>query len=528
MPAARIKTPSTSASPTSTEAQPQSILIVDPDTDFAAWASRHLAAPSIETLTSNNTEEGFRIFRDRRPDVVISELKVMPDSGMEFLRRIREVDPKAMVLLTTGFPPSSAVIEAMRLGAYEFLRKESLPFELRPVVEGALRARDEMRAAAQEPPPGRDDTAQLFQEDFIGTSPSMQEVYKLIGRVSRSDATVMITGENGCGKERVARAIHKFSPRAKREFVAINCAAIPDNLLESELFGHEKGAFTGATAQRIGRFEQCDGGTLFLDEIGDMPMPVQSKILRVLQEGEFSRLGGNTTLKADVRILAATNKVLEREVEAGRFREDLFYRLNVIRIHLPPLRQRREDIRLLAEFFLKAAARRSGGRPLRLSEEAVGELENYDWPGNVRELENAIQRACVLATTEVILPRDIPLGSAPRTAAKLAGPAEAKPGGGSGASVAEVPLDAALEVLFRAAEKDKSLQLLPFVERELTQYAMDKTGWNQVRAAKMLGITRATLRKRLERFDLERAPAGGGEDGEQLGEWHSGEVRSPQ
>ena len=240
----------------------------------------------------------------------------------------------------------------------------------------------------------------------------MQGVFKMIGRASRSDAPVMITGESGCGQGTRRPRHPPIQCAQHKEFVAINCAAIPEKLLESELFGHEKGSFTGATAQRVGRFEQCDGGTLFLDEIGDMPLPVQSKILRVLQEGEFSRVGGNETLSTDVRIIAATNRNLEREVEANRFREDLFYRLNVVRIHLPPLRERLEDILPLANFFLqRLAARTPAAAASGLSEEAIRTLEEYDWPGNVRELENTIQRACVLATADVLLPKDILMGS---------------------------------------------------------------------------------------------------------------------
>jgi transcriptional regulator with GAF, ATPase, and Fis domain len=317
----------------------------------------------------------------------------------------------------------------------------------------------------------------------------MQQVFKMVGRVAGSDAAVMVTGESGVGKELVACAIHNYSARINRSFLAINCAAIPDNLLESELFGHEKGAFTGAATQRIGRFDQCNKGTLFLDEIGEMPLTVQSKILRVLQEGEFSRVGGNETLHTDVRIVCATNKNLEDEVAKRTFREDLFYRLNVVRIHIPPLRQRVEDIRLLAEYFLQKIANRKHTLPLKLSEEAVRVLESYPWPGNVRELENTLQRAAVLSTADILLPKDIPLG--------LAAPEATK--GNEIATLDLMPKDRAIEVLFQAAADEPSLRLLPWIEREFTLRAMHKTGDNQVRAAKLLGITRATLRKRLDR-----------------------------
>ncbi len=360
----------------------------------------------------------------------------------------------------------------------------------------------------------------------------MQGVFKMIGRVSRSDAPVLITGESGSGKEIVASAIHRFSLRANKEYVAINCAAIPGELLESELFGHEKGAFTGASAQRIGRFEQCDGGTLFLDEIGDMPLPVQSKILRVLQEGEFSRVGGNQTLRSDVRILAATNKDLEREVERNLFREDLFYRLNVVRIHIPPLRQRQEDIPLLVDFFLQRIAEQRHAEKIRVTEEGMRLLENYDWPGNVRELENTIHRACVLANSNVLLPKDIPIGRVPRRVEADTEDASQKGGGGKpspvtqpvssapatpgvGSSVAEpmpaeappvnpaeISVEQAVQVLLNAAEKDPEMQLLPWLEREMTRFAMERVNRNQVQAAKLLGITRGTLRKRLERYEI--------------------------
>jgi two-component system nitrogen regulation response regulator GlnG len=320
-------------------------------------------------------------------------------------------------------------------------------------------------------------------------------VFKLIGRVSHSDAPVMITGESGSGKELVARAIHNFSARSAKNFVAINCAAIPEQLLESELFGHEKGAFTGAVSQRVGRFEQSHGGSLFLDEIGDMALPLQAKLLRVLQDGEFSRVGGSDVLKANVRIIAATNKNLEREVAEKHFREDLFYRLNVVRIQLPPLRQRAEDIRLLAEYFLQKVALQKRLPRLHLSEDVIVALENHAWPGNVRELENTIQRAAVLATSDMILPKDVPLGAPDLANA---------PAPTHGAAPAAITPEAAIATLLETAQADPSIELLPWLEREFTRHAMAVTRGNQVRAAKLLGITRATLRKRCEIFGIHR------------------------
>ncbi|MFV1994376.1 MAG: sigma-54-dependent transcriptional regulator, partial [Verrucomicrobiales bacterium] len=264
----------------------QTVLIVDPESDFLDWSKRHLAAPSIKIITEPDAERALKTFIAKKPELTLLEVHLAPFNGMELLRRIRQQDPGAMVVLTTGFPTTSAVIESMKLGAYDFLRKESLAYDLRPVVEGALKALEQIRETqAAEPAAPVPELGQM-KENIIGNSAAMQDVFKMIGRVSPSDVPVMVTGESGCGKEIVATAIHKFSLRAKGEFVAINCAAIPGALLESELFGHEKGAFTGAVSQRVGRFEQCDGGTLFLDEIGDMPLAVQSKLLRVLQEGE--------------------------------------------------------------------------------------------------------------------------------------------------------------------------------------------------------------------------------------------------
>ncbi|MFT5465377.1 MAG: DNA-binding NtrC family response regulator [Verrucomicrobiales bacterium] len=486
---------------------PQTILIVDTEEDFLGWAKKHLSAPGVSVVTATSAETGMNQFEKLQPDLSIIELRLQSVNGLELLRRMRLHDPNAMVVITTGFPSTSAVIESMKLGAYDVLRKESLNFELRPVVEAVLRAQEEIRVVRESKP--KQQSAEDYRETIIGKSPAMQDVFKMIGRISRSDAPVLITGESGCGKEVVATAIHKFSLRSNQEYVAINCAAIPPDLLESELFGHEKGAFTGAQAQRVGRFEQCDGGALFLDEIGDMPLPVQSKILRVLQEGEFSRVGGNQTLRSDVRIIAATNKDLEKEVELKRFREDLFYRLNVVRIHIPPLRQRREDILLLVDFFLQRIADKRGAEKIRVTDEALQLLEAYDWPGNVRELENTIQRACVLANNNVLLPKDIPVGRVPR---RVEAPSEetepetipetpeiqpAPP-----APPSEITLDQAVEKLLDAAEADENLQLLPWLEREMTKFAMKRVGGNQVKAAKLLGITRGTLRKRLERHDI--------------------------
>jgi len=452
------------------------LILVDPDPDFLNWAAGHLKAPGVEISAFERANEAFASFQKNKADLVLAEVRQAGGTGIELLKKLRQTDPNAMVILFSANSTTSQVIDAMRLGAYDVLPKEKLQYELRTVVESALSAvevRRTTRAMVTQAP------ADSIQETIIGRSSAMQDVFKLIGRVSRSDAPVMITGESGCGKELVAGAIHKFSPRATKEFVAINITAIPDNLLESELFGHEKGSFTGAVVQRVGRFEQCDGGTLFLDEIGDMPLPVQSKLLRVLQEGDFSRVGSNQTLRSDVRVLAATNKNLEEEVAAGRFREDLFYRLNVVRLHIPPLRHRREDVRLLAEFFLGRQSARRRGPAMRFTEDALVLMEAYDWPGNVRELENTIQRACALCNSDVLLPSDIPLGS---TGNRHANPASTV-----------TRMRDALTTLMHMAESSPDIELLPWVEKELTRIAFRHFHEDADRTAKFLGVPVATL-----------------------------------
>jgi len=471
----------------------QTILLVEPEADFSEWAVRQLATPDTEVLSAQTADEAFELFRKKAPDLVIAEAHLAPFSGLELLTKIREADPNALVILMSAFGSTQAVIESMKRGAFDFLRKESLPFNFKVVVDEALRLKADVASATAFKPQL---TVEQHEDSIVGQSPGMQQVFKMIGRVAQSDAPVMITGESGSGKELIASAIHRYGRRSSKMFLAINCAAIPENLLESELFGHEKGSFSGAISQRVGRFEQCSGGTLFLDEIGDMPMQLQSKLLRVLQDGDFTRVGGTETLHADVRVVAATNKVLEDEVTEKRFREDLFYRLNVVRIQLPALRERREDIKLLAEYFLQKIATRKHTMRLKLSEDAVKVLENWSWPGNVRELENTLERACVLAATDVLLAKDIPLGTLGEQLNGIGNPVTV-PGGNPMPVLDE---QAAIRFLIEKAMNDPELQLLPWLEKEFTLYAMRHTNGNQVKASKLLGVTRATLRKRLERF----------------------------
>lgn len=386
------------------------LLLVDPDLDFLDWATKHLTGKNLKILRCDNATNALKVVEKTPIGVVVAEMQLSPFDGMELLDRIRQVSPQTLVILTAGFPTTGQIIEATQRGAHDVLRKESLAFEFRAVVESALQTRDERRSADHP-------TSEMPKYDgrvkMIGASRALQEVFKIVGRVARSDAPILIAGESGTGKELVAKAIHEYSPRRQRELITINCGAIPENLLESELFGHEKGSFTGAIARRSGRFEQADGGTLFLDEIGDMPLTIQVKLLRVLQDGTFSRVGSNETIKTDARIIAATHKNLTEEVAAGKFREDLYYRLNVVEIRIPPLRERLEDVPLLAEYFLQRITKKNGMARIRLTVEAINALQSHQWPGNVRELENTIARACALATSDILLPADIPLASAP-------------------------------------------------------------------------------------------------------------------
>jgi len=384
----------------------------------------------------------------------------------------------------------------MKLGAYDYLLKPFDVPKLKEIVLNALKAANDMRQVVSYQP-------LLEKEDYelgiVGRSEPMQQVFKLIGQLAGSDATALITGESGTGKELVARAIYHHSKRNQHPFLAVNCAAIPEQLLESELFGHERGSFTGATNQRIGKFEQCNRGTIFMDEIGDMTPATQTKILRVLQSGTFERVGGNQPIKVDVRVIAATNRPLEQAVAKRQFREDLFYRLNVVRVHLPALRERRTDIRLLVNYFLKNFAKDQQGGPKSVGPGLIKALEKYHWPGNVRELENIIRRALVVAKGDAILLSDLPPEITGSGATPSGGPVPAPAADGAASD-----LSILARQLFQWARRDPKLKVIPEVERELVIQALKETNGNQVHAAKILGITRATLRKRVEKFKIQK------------------------
>jgi nitrogen regulation protein NR(I) len=480
------------------------LLLIDDEADVQYSFRRIFDSPEIELSTANSGEEGLKLIPKVKPDLVLMDVRMGGITGLETLRRLRESDAKLPVIMMTAYGTTQTAIEAMKLGAYDYLLK---PFDvprLKQIVFAALKAARDMKQVVSYEP-------LLEMEDYdlgiIGRSEPMQQVFKLIGQLSTSNATALITGESGTGKELVARAIYHHSQRADKPFLAINCAAIPENLLESELFGHEKGAFTGAAAQRVGKFEQCNHGTIFLDEIGDMTLATQTKILRVLQNGTFERVGGNIAIKVDVRVIAATNKPLEEAVAKKEFREDLFYRLNVVRVAIPPLRERPGDIRLLVNYFLKKIARSQNQQPKSISNDALSALEQHAWPGNVRELENIMQRALVVAKGEAILSSDLPREFFPQAQPTSSAAVPQSPALMAEASTAvptEQDLPSLARALFRWARQEAKLKVIPAVERELIIHALVETKGNQVQAAKLLGITRATLRKRVEKFGIKQ------------------------
>jgi two-component system response regulator HydG len=391
---------------------PFRVLVVDDEASARSGLEILLSQEGFCVDTAEHGLAALEVVADRPPDVVVTDLKMPRMDGLELLGRLRERDPHLPVIVVTAFGDVASAVNAMRHGAENYLVKPVDFDELTVAIQRAIERRD-LRVEAEQL------RRQLREKDgsgldgLIGSSPAMQEIYALATRVAPARATVLITGESGTGKGQLAEAIHKKGPRAGGPFVTLHCAAIPEALLESELFGHEKGAFTGADRRRLGRFEQAHGGTLFLDEVGDIPPSIQVKLLRVLQERAFERVGGNETIKTDVRLIAATNKDLAREVAEGRFREDLFYRLNVVHIEMPPLRVRGSDVVTLATHFLKRFAAENNKAITGFSEKATQRLLSHRWPGNVRELENAIERAVVLASGPLIEEGDLPIRVAP-------------------------------------------------------------------------------------------------------------------
>jgi nitrogen regulation protein NR(I) len=469
------------------------LLLIDDEEDVRYSLQRIFDSPDVELAAAPSGEEGLKIIPKFKPDLVLMDVRMGGINGLETLRKIRASNPKLLVILMTAYGTTQTAIEAMKLGAYDYLLKPFDAVKIKELIANALKAARDMKQVVSYQP-------LLESEDYelgiVGRSEPMQQVFKLIGQVAASDATALITGESGTGKELVARAIYHHSNRNTQPFLAVNCAAIPEQLLESELFGHERGAFTGATNQRVGKFEQCNHGTIFLDEIGDMTPATQTKILRVLQSGTFERVGGNQPISVDARVIAATNKPLEQAVATKQFREDLFYRLNVVRLQVPPLRDRRDDIPLLVNYFIEKIGREQQHPPKSIAASVIKTLEKYHWPGNVRELENAIRRAHVMTKSDAILLSDLP--------PEISGNIAAQPAAGPVATAATDDAAGLARQLFQWARREPKLKIIPAVERELVIQALKETNDNQVAAAKLLGITRATLRKRIEKFGIQR------------------------
>jgi two-component system nitrogen regulation response regulator GlnG len=466
------------------------ILIAD-DEDSLRWVlEKGLSQAGYDVKGVKDGDSALRAYQAEAFDLVFLDVRMPGMDGLTALGKLRDIRPDAQVVVMTAHGTMDTAIQAMQRGAYDYLAK---PFDLDEVVLLAERALAAARLT-QEVARLKTGLREVWEfGSLIGRHPRMQEVYKTIGRIAASDVTVLLRGESGTGKELVARAIHHYSRRAGRPFVAVSCAAIPGTLLESELFGHERGAFTDAKERRLGKLELAHGGTFYLDEVGDMPMDLQTKVLRALQERIIERVGGNESIHIDVRVLAATNRDLDGLMKEGKFREDLYYRLNVVTLNLPPLRERRRDVPLLVEHFLAKYAEDLGERGV--SPEALDRLVGYDWPGNVRELENVIQRAIVMAKSGVVLPEHLPIG--PVSAA------------------ASVAVDASLEELVerkllecvRGLRTHASANLydlmIGLVEKPLLRAVLRETGGNQVRAAQILGINRNTLRKKLTEHGID-------------------------
>jgi DNA-binding NtrC family response regulator len=446
---------------------PTTILVVDDDADMREWVKDDLEHEGFIVETADGGRAGVERVKKGGVDLVVSDVK-MPDlDGLDLLREVREVEPSPFVIIVTGFGSIDTAIRAVKLGAYDYITK---PFKIDQLLLSIDKALAE-RTLRSEVTRLREEISQRDRlENIIGRSVPMQEIFALVRRVSASHANVLVTGESGTGKELVARAVHAKSPRKHRPFVAVNCAAIPENLLESEIFGYVRGAHSTATADRQGLFVEANGGTLFLDEIAELPLQLQPKLLRVLQDGEVRPLGMNRAVRVDVRVVAATNRDLERQLREGRFREDLYYRLNVIQINLPPLRGRPEDILPLAEHFLVRAVERSGKPVKGWQESAKKVLLGYHWPGNVRELENVVERAVALAEEPLIGLVDLPRAMQDRRSQ---------------------------DRLATAVAQGFTLDQL---EREYIERVMELEGGNKTRAAQRLGLDRKTLYRKLEEY----------------------------
>jgi DNA-binding NtrC family response regulator len=474
----------------------EKILLIDDDEGLIHFLGRFFQRKGYEVSACLSGIAAFDKIENESFDLILLDYKMPELNGIDILIRIKKSQVKTPVIIMTAYGTTELAIEAMKHGAYDYLIKPFERKELSRIVSEALIVNRQMKEIVSFP----DSASRVLPDSakgslqIIGTSKKMQDVYKLIGQIADKDVPVLISGETGTGKELVARAIYHHSGRSRKPFIAINCAAIPDNLFESELFGYERGAFTGAERTYIGKLERCDGGTCFLDEIGDLSLPVQAKLLRVLQEGEFERLGGRGTIKVNVRMLAASNKDLKKEVEEGTFREDLYWRLKVIALDLPPLRERTEDIYALADYFLSRFTAEYNKPIHYISEIIRKKFKSYSWPGNVRELENSIRRAILLCTGDIISEEQFDFLrhrdeksfqnlNHDQLLARLKDKVE----------------DVVTEIL-RISKHDIHANIIDMVEETLIIKALEECGNNQVKAARMLGISRNTLRHRLKKI----------------------------
>lgn len=446
------------------------ILIADDEKNLRWVLAKILKEEGFSVIEGDDGEKAFRLFVDEEPDVVILDYRMPKIDGMEVLRQIRKLNEKTPVIMITAYGNTEAAVEAMKLGAVDYLAKPFDMEELKIKINKALSI-DRM---SREIEFLKGEATQPFDKRIVGGSRIMQELFEMVEKVADTNATILITGDSGTGKELIANAIHQKSPRKNQPYITVNCGAIPDNLLESELFGYEKGAFTGAQNRKPGRFDRAKGGTLFLDEVGELSLALQVKLLRVLQEREFERVGGTEVIKSDVRIITATNRNLDKMVEEGAFREDLLYRLKVIPIKVPSLRERREDIPLLTDFFITKYAGILNKGIIKIDEDILEILKNYDYPGNIRELENIIERMVILSADGKMMIESLPK-----------------------------------EVIKGAYFSRKDIFMLPEdginleeVEKSFVRQALELANWNQTHAAKLLSIPRHALIYRMEKFGL--------------------------
>ncbi|MBK1711498.1 nitrogen regulation protein NR(I) [Rubrivivax gelatinosus] len=489
------------------------IWIVDDDQSIRFVLEKALVREQFAVRSFSGARDVLAALDDDEPQVLVSDIRMPGGSGIDLLAKVKARLPALPVIIMTAYSDLDSAVSAFQGGAFEYLPK---PFDLNKAVELIRRAVDESL---------RDEVREIVDKavpEMLGQAPAMQDVFRAIGRLSQSNVTVMITGESGSGKELVARALHKHSPRGQGPFVAINTAAIPKDLLESELFGHERGAFTGAQTMRRGRFEQADGGTLFLDEIGDMPFDLQTRLLRVLSDGQFYRVGGHQPLKTNVRVIAATHQNLEQRVKDGVFREDLYHRLNVIRLRLPALRERREDIPMLTRFFLQKSARELGVEAKRITDAAVARLQGFDFPGNVRQLENVCHWLTVMAPAQVVEPKDLPpeLLAAPELRPSANYTVTADVPASLAAALPTMPLPAAVPEAapppswladlerdarrrLESGEPDVWDALTRQFEGRLIHTALELTRGRRIEAAQKLGIGRNTITRKIQELGLE-------------------------